>query len=184
MQITLRKANKIQSEILDIVKKLDLSTILVINEFESPKEVVQKASDKFALNLQRRNDLLDSLYEIRKQVAVANSKCGVDQALAEVARLEKDISLYSTLEKMAPKTENSILKSQLSKLEKVTERYYANNVSTSILDEAQIAGFASSLAKARRQKQEIQDELLEINVQNSITLSDKIVAVLAVEGIV
>ena len=47
MEITLRKANALQNAINDAVKALDMSTEVVLNEFEEVKDQIQVARDRF-----------------------------------------------------------------------------------------------------------------------------------------
>jgi hypothetical protein len=44
--------------------------------------------------------------------------------------------------------------------------------------------FRKSVAKAKKAKQKLQDEILELNVQTVIQLSDKAVTMLQAEGLI
>jgi hypothetical protein len=56
-------------------------------------------------------------------------------------------------------------------------------VSTSIFTSQEIDNFKNVLAVSKKQKQKLQDELLELNVRTEITLSEQTVATLTKENI-
>jgi hypothetical protein len=74
-------------------------------------------------------------------------------------------------------------------LDKIRNRkedsYYGRNeeVSTSIFTSQEIDNFKNVLAVSKKQKQKLQDELLELNVRTEITLSEQTVATLTKENI-
>jgi hypothetical protein len=61
---------------------------------------------------------------------------------------------------------------------------YANTVDTSVLTAEDLKNFRTASATAKKAKQKLQDELLEINVRTEITLSNETVAALQAEGLV
>lgn len=181
MKITLRKANAIQASINEALKGLEFNSVVSLNEFQKPQEEIKKASEKFAENLKERDNLIGALYSIRRAVSDANNEAGIDSRLADVARLERDISFYSPLAKAQVSVENDVLVGKLGKLKGRQEDAYSryeNEVQTSHFAKETIESFKTRLSTAKKQKQKLQDELLTLNVKTEITLSTETVDVL------
>jgi hypothetical protein len=186
MKINLRKANAIQVAINDTIKGLEFNANASINEFQDADREILAASTKFSRNLARRIALLDALYEIRKAVASANDSAGIDGRLADVARLEKDFQFYSTYAKASVITDAAVINGKLEKIRNRTEESYSfrsETVDTSIFTEAEVEGFKGVVSAAKKQKQKLQDELLDLNVRTEIEFSEATVATLTNENI-
>ena len=185
MKINLRKANAIQVAINETIKGLEFNATASINEFQIADDELLAASAKFSRNLVRRIALLDALYEIRKAVASANDSAGIDGRLADVARLEKDFQFYSTYAKSPVITEAAVITGKLEKLRNRKEEsyYLSETVDTSIFAQAEVEGFKGIVSATKKQKQKLQDELLELNVRTEIEFSDATVATLTNENI-
>jgi len=189
MKINLRKANAIQVAINETVKGLEFNASASINEFQDADKEILAASSKFSRNLARRVALLDALYEIRKAVASANAnslRTGIDRRLADVARLEKDLQFYSTYAKASVIADSAVIAGKLEKIRNRKEDAYSfrgETVETSIFTEAEVEGFKGIVSAAKKQKQKLQDELLELNVRTEIEFSDATVATLTNENI-
>jgi hypothetical protein len=173
MKLTLRKANAVQSTINEAIKALDLNTSVPLNEFEDVQEQINTVRDRFFTNHETRLKLVGTLYEIRAKVAAANANVGISNMLADVAMLEKQISYYNQLASKGARTALRVLNGQVNKLKEVKEDGYGYNrrdVVTSIFDGDEIESFRRLAADFKRQKQSLQDSLLELNVQTTIEL--------------
>jgi len=189
MKITLRKANALQAAINEALKELDLSTEVTINEFEKPEEVLESARLRFNFSFEKRKSLLDALYEIRRNVANANSQSGINDVLAQVARLEADIKVHYHKSNTPEKTALNVLEGKLSKIRDRTESsdYYRmrdDEVRSTFFCEEDVDFFKESTKRMKKEKQSLQDKLLELNVRTEIMLSDDTVGILEDEGIV
>ena len=186
MKITLRKANAIQVAINDMIKSLEFKSTIDINEFQDPSKELTTASKNFGASINRRLELIDALYEIRKGVSNANSAERIDARLADIARFEKDITFFATYAKAQPRTELTIINGKLEKIRTRTEDAYSmrgTEVSTSIFTDSQIEDFRKIVASSKKVKQKLQDELLELNVRTEIELSEKTIKTLSDESI-
>jgi len=186
MQITLRKANAIQIAINEALKGLEFSDTITINEFQNPEDEIAAALGKFTNNVSRRNDLINALYEIRASVAESNSATGIDTLLASVAKLEKDIIFYSAYARGQVRTDMTIINGKLDRLRNTDESrrgWGGDSVATTIFDQATIDNYRDIAAIAKKQKQKLQDKLLELNVSTKINLSDVTVSTLEAENI-
>lgn len=185
MNITLRKANAIQSSINEALKNMEFPDTISINEFQDVENLFFNANLKFSENVSRRQDLIEALYEIRKAVSAANQESNVDSHLAEVARLEKDIQFYGKYATSKEREPSAVITGKLEKVRNRKEGYYLEQeVSSSIFSADQLIQFKKSLADSKKLKQKLQDELLEINVRKEISLSAKTVMTLSKENII
>jgi uncharacterized protein YdcH (DUF465 family) len=190
MNITLRKANAVQNSINDTVKNIKVELTIEINEFQNVEDTLSKANNELIVNDGRRQNLTMALYNIRALVGTANAASGIDTALAKAAFIDKRIS---QLEQLANGTEITSLEVIKGKLEKIkndkgdnTRRSiygYSDTVSTGILSKEQIAQARTEILNLKKQKQKLNDEILELNIKTEIPLGDDTVATLTAEGL-
>lgn len=186
MKITLRKANALQNAINDAVKALELRYEVNLNEFEVATDQIQTARDRFFAEATTRDKLLMSLYEIRAKVARANADSGINDMLANIAYLEKQISHKQMLASKGAQTALRVLNGQLNKLKEVKDDGYSysrRDVVTTIFTEEEVENFKRSANDLRREKHRLQDTLLELNVRTEIELSSDTVMLLNRTGI-
>lgn len=185
MKVSLRKANALQVAINEAIKGLEFKADVSINEFQLPEKEIQHGIDKFYTNMDRRCHLIGALYEIRKAVAAANVANNIDTRLADLARLEKDLVFVSTYAKQPVRTSLEVIRGKLAKISNRSEdSYYGRaEVETSIFTEEDLETFRISVAALKKQKQALQDELLELNVRTEIEFSDATVTALTNENI-
>ena len=187
MQVSLRKANALQVAINEALKGLEFKSDVSINEFQNPAQEIELAKRKFDLNVQRRWNLISALYDIRTKVASANAANNIDNLLADLARLEKDLVFFAPFAKASVQTDLKVLG---GKLEKIANRegesygFHSSEVSTSVFAETDLEYFRSNLSVAKKKKQALQDQLLEVNVRTTIELATSTVEVLKAEDII
>ena len=175
MKLTLRKANAIQAAINEAIKGLDLSTSLTLNEFEDVREQIDTVRDRFWKDAATRNKLTMALYEIRASVAQSNASAGINDMLANVAYLEKQISHNSMLASKGAQTALRVLNGQVKKNADAKDEgfgYNRRDVVTSIFTEEEVAEFRKTAAEFKREKHRLQDTLLELNVRTEIELRE------------
>jgi hypothetical protein len=190
MNITLRKANAVQNSINETVKNIRVELAVELNEFQNVEDTISKANNELIVNDGRRQNLTMALYNIRALVGTANAASGIDTALAKAAFIDKRIG---QLEQLANGTEITSLEVIKGKLEKIkndkgdnTRRSlygYSDTVSTGILSKEQIAQAKTEILNLKKQKQKLNDEILELNIKTEIPLGDDTVATLTAEGL-
>jgi hypothetical protein len=179
MNISLRKASALQNSINEVVKSINLTTEVAINEFQNSETTVADTVIKFKSDLVRRDSLVSALYEIRKAVSVANNTIGVNMRLADIAHLEKQIQSYAVLAGKEVRDSWEVINGKLDKIRSRKEESraslygHSDTVSTSVLDAADVKSFRDLVSEAKKAKQKLQDEVLELNVRSDITLSDR-----------
>lgn len=190
MQISLRKAAALQVAINDAVKALNLAHEVTINEFQDAETEISRVATEFKTSLDRRQALLSTLYEIRSAVANANHSAEINDRLAAVARLEKDIQFFNGFASKAVRQSAEVVEGKLNKLRNRKEESrsslygYNDTVDTTVFTREDLDGFRRTVAAAKKAKQKLQDELLEANVRTQIELGAVAETVLKQEGLI
>lgn len=191
MNISLRKANAVQAGINDAIKSIDIKTSIELNEFQDVAVELKKANDVLFANDARRQRLLLALYNVRGLVGAANAQSGIDMKLATAAFLDKRLAQLDTLAKLEPVTDLAVINGKLEKIrndksETARSRIYGYNdtVSTTVIGAEQIAQVKTEVQNLKKQKQKLNDEILELNIKTEIPLSDDVVATLQAEGLI
>ena len=174
MNITLRKANAVQLSINEMIKGMSFDSSVQLNEFEPATVQIDAVRSTFETHRATRAKLVGALYEIRKAVARANADESINDMLAEVAMLEKEIQFNNTYATKSPRLSDAVIEGKLSKLKEAKDDYYGRNeVNTGIFTAEEVNDFKRTVADLKRQKQKLQDTLLELNVQTEIELDEE-----------
>jgi hypothetical protein len=192
MKITLRKASALQNAIQEAVKNIDITVKVELNEFELPGTALATANIKLIAADQRRTALTKALYTIRAQVGTANAECGINERLAKAAYVDKRIGQLTVLVSTEAVQDNMLiingkvekLKADKGENSRRSLYGYSDTVSTGVLTQAQVDEFKAEQLALKKDKQKLNDEVLELNVRTEIALSDETVAVLTSEGLV
>jgi hypothetical protein len=188
MKITLRKANALQNTIQDHIKTIEVKTSISLNEFQEPSKELACAREGVVANDVKRAKLTKALYRIRAGVGRANVESGVSDLLAEAAYIDKRLGhLKGVTESKAVEAEN-VLEGKLQKLRdtEAKSRMYGYNdtVETGVLTAEQIEGYKADMRDLKKEKQSINDKVLELNVRTEIDLDTDTVALLQAEQLV
>jgi hypothetical protein len=183
MNLTLRKANAVQTLINDTLKSLEFKNTVTIDEFQNVGETLSLAQDKFSADIARRERLLEALYAIRKGVSQANAQFGIDTKLADIAHLEKQIQFYSKYVSEKVQESLEVIENRLNKIRNKGEGYYQDSITVSLFNSNDLTNFKNIVTFSRKQKQKAQDEILELNVQTVIEITEEVEKTLKFEGI-
>ena len=189
MNITLRKANAIQNSINDVVKAIKVELNVELNEFQNVEEAITKANHALIENDGRRQKLTMALYNIRALIGTANAASGINTALAKAAFIDKRIAQLEQLASAAEMTELDVIKGKLEKIknDKGENRRsiygISDTVSTGVLSKEQIDQAKTEILNLKKQKQKVNDEVLELNIKTEIPLSEDTVELLKAEGL-
>jgi len=171
MNITLRKANALQNSIQDAVKNIKVDLNVEINEFQSVEDVLAKANAELIENDTRRQKLTMALYNIRALIGTANAASGISTSLAKAAFIDKRIAQLEQLAGATAMTDLDVIKGKLDKIkndkgENSRRSIYGYNdtVTTSVLGKDQIKQAKDEVLNLKKQKQKLNDEILEFNV--------------------
>ncbi len=188
VKISLRKANAIQVNINDLLKNISIKPVIEISEFVDPVATLQAANDALMAADVRRSDLLMAMYSIRATVGIANFNSGIGNRLSHLAYIDKRLAQLETLvSEQAQLKDLAIITGQLEKIRNRREEHrlygYENTVSSGVLQITQIESIRSIMRELKKQKQKLNDEVLELNVRTEIDLTDEVEAILVKEGI-
>lgn len=184
MKISLRKVNALQLAINQVIGKISLGAEVAITEYETPSVVISTNRSDLNTNMDRRNTLIDVLYDIRTKVGDANHTSGVDRILAKIAQTEKKLQTVELLANRPQQVDMAIILGKIDKIKnRSTSEYFgqADTVNTSSLSQEDLVFFKATVASLKKQKQLLQDQLLELNVRTEIELDDTTVKVLETE---
>lgn len=190
MNITLRKANAVQNAINDAIKSIKVEFSIELNEFQDVAAELQKANNLVIANDARRQKLLLSLYNIRGLVGTANASAGIDLNLAKAAFIDKRISQLEDLASQKAMTDIEVIKGKIEKMKsRPTDSRMSlygreDTVSTTVVSQEQINQAKAEVLNLKKQKQKINDEILELNIKTEIPLSEDVVATLQAEGLI
>ena len=190
--INLRKANAIQGEIRKALSSSGVKDTLSVTEFTtSISDALENAKAAFATDVTRKIALNDVLFEIRKSVAQANAASGISDILTDIENIDATMAVYSNVAtkevaKSFDEVHARIEKMKATPADTARSSIYGdryNNVETSVVDQGTIDTAKAMVKSLKREKQALQDKLLALNVNRTITISDVGVMVLKAEGI-
>ena len=185
MKISLRKANALQNSINELIKKIVLETTVSINQFEDPSSKIAATKAKALADIARRQSLYAVLYGIRSAVGCENAACGVDAKLTKMAQLGKLVDEMSNVAASEIATDMMVIQGKLDKIKSSDkESYYQQDVSTGVFTDSEIAGYVAIVQNAKKEKQKLSDEILELNIRSEIELGDDAVAILQRENLI
>ena len=188
MKLTLRKANALQNTIQDHVKTIEVKTAVSLNEFQHPLAELDTARSALVAHDVQRAKLTRALYRIRAQVGRANTEAGVSDLLAEAAYIDKRLGHLKGLTESKVVEPVIVLEGKLEKLrtqEKSSRIYgYNDTVDSGVLTAEQIEGYKADMRDLKKEKQRINDRVLELNVRTEIELDADTVSLLQAEQLV
>jgi hypothetical protein len=188
MKITLRKANALQNTIQDHIKTIDVKTSISLNEFQTVEGEVSVARGAVIENDLKRARLTKVLYGIRARVGRANVESGVADLLTEAAYIDKRLGHLKSLTESNAVESYTVLNGKLQKLrdsEPKSRMYgYNDTVETGVLTPEQIEAYKADMRSLKKEKQSINDRMLELNVRTEIELDADTVSLLQAEQLV
>ena len=186
-KITLRKAKAVQDSINTAMSSIRITPVIELNEFEDPAECITAANAELMAADVRRSDLLMALYSLRTLVGNANAASGITARLGHAAFIERRIDQLKTLVSNDSVVGNlDVLRGRLEKSKNQPQDPYTryNQIMTGVMGVEQSEKVRVIVQDLRKQKQTLNDEILDLNVRTEIELSDDVAAILAREGII
>ena len=190
-KINLRRAAALQTVLHDTIKNIQSEPNIEVNEWQNPQEVIAQANAQLFVNDSRRNDLLMSIYTIRSLVAAQNAASGISSRLSHMAYIDKRIAQLTDLVGNAVKLET--MEVIQGRLEKIRNRpadsraalYHRDeDVRVCVVSQEQIDQVKSIIRDLKKQKTNLNDEVLELNVRTEIELTPEVDAILAREALI
>jgi hypothetical protein len=109
--------------------------------------------------------------------------------LATAAFVDKRVSQLEELANCKPVTDLSVLNGRLDKIRNRKDEgrsLYGRDevVTTTVVSEEQLSQIRSEIKNLKKQKQKINDEVLELNIKTEIPLSEEVANTLQNEGLI
>lgn len=190
MNISLRKANAIQNTVNDLLKSITVVDTVNLNEFEAAEQLISTKAAESVTAFQRQANLIEALYDIRSKVAQANTNAGITEILTQIARLDKLIVINQKMAERTVRLSPEVVEGKLNKIRNskdetrsmLYDRYH--ELSTGVATEESNKVFKNHVAAHKREKQRLQDLVLEANVRTEIALQPETENTLRSEGLV
>lgn len=191
MNINLRKANAIQSEIRKLIASKETLDTLSITEYTGDiAGTMEIALVNFRTDVTRKVALNTALFNIRKNVAKANAAVGISETLTDIELIDATMAVYSAVATKQVAKSLSEINARVEKMKSTatdaSTRMYGDrfsSVETSVVEQSDIDFAKDSVKTLKRNKQTLQDKLLTLNVNTTINISDVDAMVLKIEGI-
>jgi hypothetical protein len=190
MQINLRKANAVQSEIKKALSGVRLETSVTVTEFtDNVEATINKGSADLNAALQQKRRLIGALFEIRSAVGRANAVAGIGDTLTAIEQIDQEMSVVSAMTGLKARTALTEINARIEKAKANTNErmsLYGDRLSaveTTVVDQATVDAAKAEVKQMKRAKQTLQDKLLQLNVNTLIELSEATAATLKDEGI-
>ena len=190
MNISLRKSNALQLAIQETIRSIKITHSVSLNEFQDVVAELHRANSELFANDARRQKLLLALYNIRGLVGTANASSGIDLKLAQAAFIDKRLAQLNELASSNKIEDLAVLQGKLEKIknrkEESARSLYGRDdeVTTGVISAEQFTQIKSEIQNLKKQKQKINDEVLALNINTEIPLSDDVVATLTSEGLI
>ena len=190
MKINLRKSSALQNSIQETIRGITVNLEVKINEFQTPETVLDQKANEVMIADSRRNDLLVALYSIRAQVNIANAQSGVSDRLARAAYTDKRIEQLGVFASADHRDDIEVIKGKLEKIKtrpadsRASLYGHHDDVTTGVLPREALDQIKVVLRDMKKQKQRINDEILELNVRTEIELSAEVIEILQRENLV
>ena len=189
MKITLRKANALQNTIQEHVKSIDIELNVDLNEFQDPVLSIDVARNTLVINDKRRADLTMVLYAIRALVGQHNASSGVSTLLSRAAYIDKRLAQLKGLTEATATESMEVVAGKLDKIrngkdERRSLYNYSDTLSVGVLTDAQIAQYKADASALKKEKQAINDKVLELNIRTEFELIDDVLSILQAEQLV
>ena len=189
-KINLRKANAIQGAINSLMREITVKTTVSLNEFEDVATRITDANNTAMSADARRGDLLMALYSIRTNVGLANAQSGIVSKLTHAAFIDKRLGQLADMSAESNLLINAnVIQGKLEKIKNRKDEGHRSlygredEVTTGVMTAEQIDNVRKVVADLKKQKQVLNDEILELNIKTEIELAPEVEAVLTREGV-
>jgi len=194
MQINLRKASALQSDIQSLIRSIRVETRASFEERDAVAEEMTEAISEWRTNLERKTDLINVLFGIREKVGVANAECGLNTKLTEHRRISEQRELLEdivdgrrgrmlTIEQVVEK-----LTKMEERVENAKEALFGRSrdieVHTELLDKEDLDSYRAQIRSLKKLQRSVNEEVLELNIRTHIVLSEAEVNVLRNEDLI
>lgn len=184
--VNLRRAAALIQSVDDLIKTTHqlLTQMISVDIHSDLESSVSSALEKTDTVIRDTETLVDLLYRLRARVGRANAEVGVSDHLAKIASLDRKIRFYQMYQGAQPAQQIHYLQTRLNKM---SEAYgtpgVADYVQVSTFSESTVQKIKDGVTAAKKEKQKLNDLILELNIQTKIDLEDQDVVLLTKYGL-
>ena len=192
MKITLRKASALQAAVSNLIGETYARPVFSVDDESLLAEEVPQAREDYEANLRRLRSLIQVKYSLRKVIGDTNLSAGVTSLLTQ----EREIAeLMSELESVVDRVNGRCFTVEQiqAKFDKHNQRvalagssYMGRSISvdTDLISKEEVDELRKEILSLKRQRQTVNDRVLEINVSTYVTLTDAEEKILMDEGLI
>lgn len=190
MDVNLRKAAKIEQQISEKLNDLEqdvTTTTVSLNQYDDPISQVDEQLRKFEKSYEAIDELSRIRLRLRRHIGTANSDSGVDKCLARLAYVNKRLAYLTSIETVHRKSPEYIkgvwedFRSPPDRQVGIYNRHIAPVVY--FLNEEMCDRIQKNINDLKIQKSEAEDELLALNVNNTVCIENDEVQCLNKHGV-
>ena len=192
MKVTLRKASALQAAVSNLIGEIYARPVVSVDDESVLAEDVAQAREDYETNLRRLRSLIEVKYSLRKAIGDMNLGSGVTSLLTQ----EREIAeLMGELEDVVERTNGRCftVEQMQAKFDKHNQRvalagssYMGRSISvdSDLISKEEVAELRKEILSLKRQRQTVNDRVLEINVSTHVTLTDAEETILMDEGLI
>jgi hypothetical protein len=193
MNISLRKANNIQHQLNNLIQLINPNFVETLSAYsEITEDQVAELTTASQAEVARKIKLINVLYNLRQAIGEANANSGINAKLTELANIQRQISVYHNYTSQRNGSEAKTFEVAQGMLNSIRNSNHASsaygittsNIRLSILTDDFINECKAAIANLTKAKTTIQDEVLQMNINYQIILSELDVEALKAEQIV
>lgn len=185
MQVNLKKASALAKLLSAELHNTDFAISKSVS-LDSPEKAIQAAkyaSDGIWNTIEKIEEVTAAMFFIRKELAVANAACGINVLLSEYNEAKEVIKMLQRFDTRhthqplisGPDELEQRIKSKAERTNSDEFNYRSGTADVVIMSEDHAASIKDIVNLKKRRLREIDEELLELNLANKITLSDDVV---------
>ena len=185
MQVNLKKASALAKLLSAELHNTDFAMSKSIS-LDSPEKAVQsaqKASDSIWNTIEKIEEVTAAMFFIRKELSLANAKYGINVLLSEYNEAKEVIKMLQRFDTRlihqplisGPDELEQRIKSKAERTNSDEFNYRSGTADVVIMSEDHVSRIKDIINLKKRRLREIDEELLELNLANKITLSDDVI---------
>jgi hypothetical protein len=190
VDVSLRKAAQIRTAIAGRIQAINLRPQVTLSVYdEHPYNTLRVAQQAFQADLALVTRLEDVLYAVRAAIGRANSEIGLDDLLAEKAKLDLRLARLQGVAQMVPPRQDLVL----AKLEVARAKlaspdghlgYGEEEQAVFAVTEVDVVAAKAMMVLVKRDLRAIGNQLLDHNVRGTVAIPDEDYTFLQEQGVI
>jgi len=186
MQVTLRKASALSEAARDLAKSLTANNTVTLSVYQSEtvSESIESQNTNFQAEMSNAQDLLLTSFGLRKNIADANVKAGVNDILTDIAYLNAYENILSRFKNSNPSNvevaqrQFVVMRDRLAQPIQSAYGRHETEIRVDALSQEVVENIKQQLLNISKKRNELNEKLLGINLTTKIDLSSEAVTVL------